>query len=352
MTHEIFGERFIGARTPAWHNLGTVFTDAPTMTEALVRAKITYAVKKIPLLGGWSMPDGTVKLVDPGVVALVREPTADDPEPRSLGTASNDFTVVQNHELAELLDPLSKEWPVETAGALREGAITFMTLDVGKFAVAGDECAQYLLVSNGFDGTRSLEVRQTGIRVVCANTLAMAEGKSSVAFKLRHIGDVKREAEWYINLIAELRTGMKAAQERLAALGEAKVTHDEVKAIIDAAYLMPKTPQKLTVTNAASSEAMNKELVKRLLEDTKGDVHKHQVDRDRAQMLRQAGYEMYEKLSDEFDRIAGTAWAAYNAVTETSTWREGPNADESVMLGVRADEIGRAYDKAMTLVNA
>lgn len=64
------------------------------------------------------------------------------------------------------------------------------------------------------------------------------------------------------------------------------------------------------------------------------------------------GYDTYDKICTEFPGIAGTAWAAYNAVTELATWREGPQADSALMFGIRSQEIQRGYEAAAKLVVA
>jgi hypothetical protein len=50
--------------------------------------------------------------------------------------------------------------------------------------------------------------------------------------------------------------------------------------------------------------------------------------------------------------LRGTVWAAYNAVTEVSDWREGRNADESALFGSRAQEKSRAFNAAYALVKS
>ena len=57
------------------------------------------------------------------------------------------------------------------------------------------------------------------------------------------------------------------------------------------------------------------------------------------------GFEHFEPA-----HLRGTAWAAYNAVTEVADWREGRGADASALFGGRAKEKSRAYEAAMVLV--
>jgi phage/plasmid-like protein (TIGR03299 family) len=357
MAHEIFGTRFAERQSdrPAWHGIAKAIferTQQITATEALKSAGISYEVRRLPAIVGWTNSDGSITPIDTGMVGLVREPTTDDPEPRVLGTATSDYELVQNYELAEMIDPVAAYWPVETVGALRQGAITFFTLDVGQFGVKGEGCRQYLLVDNGFDGGHGLNVRQTGIRVVCANTLRMSESSNSFTVKLAHRSGIKAEAKFYIELVAQLRRNIEGFQRSMQALGETRITGEQVKGVIDATYPLPTKPQKLVVTDGISSDAMTADMVQKILADREFAEAEFKRMLDRTEALRMGGYQLYDKLCDEFPGIAGTAWAAYNAVTELATWREGPQADSALMFGVRSQEIQRAYDAVAKLVVA
>ena len=69
---------------------------------------------------------------------------------------------------------------------------------------------------------------------------------------------------------------------------------------------------------------------------------------DKVNALREAARERFESF--EPARLRGTAWAAYNAVTEVAGWREGRGADQSALFGGRAAEKSRAYEAAMSLI--
>ena len=135
MPASIFGDRFLG-REPAWHRLGQVMdTTDLTATEAMKIADIAFPITKVPTLA--EMPDGT--LIETKQWAIVREPTSDDPEYRVLSTVGSEWTAIQTWELAQMLDPVTKEYPVETVGALGHGEKVFFTLNAGKGLIAGEE---------------------------------------------------------------------------------------------------------------------------------------------------------------------------------------------------------------------
>ena len=146
MAASLFGERFIGRREPAWHRLGEVFPadEKMTATQAMERADIMFGIDKHPQVV--KMADGTELATDS--FAVVREPTVDDPEPRVLATVGKEWTAIQARDLGEMLDPISKRFPVETAGAIGQGEKIFITLDAGASSIAGEDHKLFWLVTD------------------------------------------------------------------------------------------------------------------------------------------------------------------------------------------------------------
>jgi len=357
MAHEIFGDRFLGVREPAWHGLGTVIAEPIPIAQAIVDAGLGYDVVKVPMMFGW--PQGEtdadkITVHDTGKVALVREPVADDDEPRTLGVASDGFEIVQNTELGKMLEPLNEHYPIETVGALRNGAITFLTLDMGGFEVAGEEVKKFLLVSNGHDGSRGLNIKDVRTRIVCANTLEAGENESSALdFSLRHVSNVKDEAQWILDLIGKLQTREAKIDEVMQAMGTAELDDETLTKMVEAAYPMPKKPRKLQIADQQASEATTKEQVKAALalrESVSNNNTEYERATERVQKLQTATLEQYDRICDTFPDIEGTVWAGLNAVTEVSNWREGRTPEASVMFGERRDEGKRAYAVAAAAV--
>jgi hypothetical protein len=127
------GAQLILRRAPAWHGLGAVFAQDERMTasQAVHRARIDDPLRLEPL---------TVRVgdtvVDTGRLAVTR--SASSP-PRVLGVVPRTYRVLQARVLGRMLDPLSRVWPVETAGALGDGRVIFLTLAAGQAEVGGDE---------------------------------------------------------------------------------------------------------------------------------------------------------------------------------------------------------------------
>jgi phage/plasmid-like protein (TIGR03299 family) len=105
---------------------------------------------------------------------------------------------LQNVEAFEFFDPILGEGAAtyETAGALGKGERVWILARLsGDFNVAGgDVIRRYLLLSNSHDGTSSLQVKITPVRVVCNNTLTLALSQGGT-LRVRHDRDVKTALE-------------------------------------------------------------------------------------------------------------------------------------------------------------
>jgi hypothetical protein len=165
MSANLFGERFLGRREPAWHGLGTVFAEDEHMScmDAFERANLLYRFYKVERT--LDLPDGT--RIPSANVSLVREPTRDDPIWREFGDVKPNFGLIQNVDLARYLDRISQKWPLETVGALDYGKTTFVTFSTGSYDIMGDEIRKFLVVSDGRSGDQVLRFMLTDIRVVC-----------------------------------------------------------------------------------------------------------------------------------------------------------------------------------------
>ncbi len=353
----VFGDRFLGVREAAWHKLGTVIDEPMPIVEAAQLAGLDFNVVKIPMMISWP-PDETdpekITIFDSGKVALTREPTADDPEPRVFGVASDQFEIVQNMDMARLLEPLNERWPIETMGSLKYGAVTFMTLMTGEFDVAGEQVNKHLLISNGHDGTRGFNIKDVRTRVVCDNTLQAAEGESSLLdFSLRHVTGVQVEASWHLDLIGKLEKQSVETDELMQKMGETELEDQVLESMIDAAFPLPRKPRKLVIADAAGSEAVTKEQIKAALELRDSTANKNsEFERatERITAIRAGTMDQYDRICDNYPNIANTVWGGLNAITEVSNWREGRAPEASVMFGERREEGRRAYAVAVDAV--
>ena len=168
MSHEV--ESMAWANEVPWHGLGAKVEGDLTYEEMLVAAGLDWTVSKRPYM--FARQDGTM-MASKSRVALVRD--SDDAELSSVGT---EWNPVQNREALRFFDQFSKAGhaTLETAGSLRGGKLVWGLARLGDGFVlpGGDAIKGYVLLANPHEGGKAVIARTTPIRVVCANTMAMA----------------------------------------------------------------------------------------------------------------------------------------------------------------------------------
>ncbi|NDB64657.1 MAG: DUF932 domain-containing protein [Euryarchaeota archaeon] len=118
----------------------------------------------------------------------------------------------------EEMTGMMRDWAVaggatmETLGSLRKGTVIWALAKIkGDFKVgARDGVKGYLLLTSSHMVGKANDVRLTPIRVVCANTMAMAQGHSNVVYRQDHMSafDTTRAKD-----------AVEAAVEELAEIG-------------------------------------------------------------------------------------------------------------------------------------
>lgn len=344
MAHDIFGARFVGTREPAWHGLGTVLTDTTTAQEALKIAGIDFTYATSALLA--ETPDGMVPVDNRQ--AILRSPTDDDPTWRTVGISSHSFDFLQNDQLAHGLDAMAEAtgWTFDTAGALRQGAAIFMTLETPNREVKGDPYKNYLLVTDEKTAGKALQIVVAPVRVVCQNTLVAALGSASMTVNIRHDASIASEYAFWTGIVPELQKRQGLVFDQLEAMADKKVTKKQVDTIINAAYPLPEKSKKLTMLE--SLDMTNEKL---------SDSFEYWT--NYAVSHREAAYTLLERFNDSAEvggdtnngQFAGTAYAVLQAVTELADWGgSSTKTTASGLFGARAKIKGAAWKAAAALV--
>jgi len=184
---------FVSAREHAWHRLGTVLPAEFDAAQAMSYAKLggwnvrTMALQTAPVLSD----DGVFgALPVPDQFATVRtNPVSGGVD--VLGVVGRGYTVIQNEEHADLLNRVVDESGgayFETAGSLRGGRSVFLSMKLPRTMTIGgiDPVDLYLIALNSHDGTSAFRLLVSPVRVVCANTQALALRRAQSSFSIRH----------------------------------------------------------------------------------------------------------------------------------------------------------------------
>ena len=364
--HDIFGTRFVGARIPAWHHIGTVIQNPEEVTigEMLKVGGIDYLYQSAPI--GFTSPSGN--FVGSKKVAVLRSPVDGETEWVELGIVSEGYRYLQNEELARGLDAVAREtgWTFETVGALANGAQIFMTLSMGGISIKGDELNQYLIVSDGKASGRSLQVSIATERVVCRNTLLAADASATTMIKIAHDAEVANNYGFWTEYIADFKSGRERTIEELNRMADVRVTLAQAQEIIAAAFPLPKPNAKAKqAQEIADDPKVSVEMKERALERLLPGTVSYQYEVDATEKKRAGALELLGRFNDGAEQggsmapdalaaLAGTGYAVLQAVTEVVDWAgaaPAAGAAGSALFGDGAIQKRRAWEAALAVAN-
>lgn len=208
---------FYYGETP-WHRLGVKIDKAPTSDDAIKIAKLDWDVIPLPIYDGNGREIKGYK---------VNQRSSDG---RNLGIVTNHYKIVQNREAFAFTDALLGEGVTyETAGSLASGKRVWMLAKMESTVLAEEKIDPYLVFTNSHDGTGSVRVAITPVRVVCQNTLNLALSKASRHWSCAHKGNIQDKLEEARYTLSNADAYMEALEEEFGELKLKKVTEKQVK---------------------------------------------------------------------------------------------------------------------------
>lgn len=232
-------ETMFSVRKKPWHGLGTIVMEAPSSADALRLAGLDWNVEQEPIYTDYN------ELIE-GYKANVR-----DSDRKVLGVVSERYKVVQNTDAFSFTDELlGKGVRYETAGSLQGGKKVWLLARLPReYIIAGERISPYLVFSNTHDGSGSVKVAVTPVRVVCNNTLNLALSTADRSFSMIHTGNIQDK-------IQEAKDTLFMAEEYMDCLGlefeqlrRQKITDEQVKEYIELLLPMEKNPTSIQSKN-------------------------------------------------------------------------------------------------------
>ncbi|MCR2049158.1 DUF932 domain-containing protein [Acetatifactor muris] len=232
-------ETMFSVREKPWHGLGIIVKEAPTSADAIRLAGLDWAVVQEPIYTNFN------RIVE-GYRANVRSS-----DRKVLGVVSDRYKVVQNVDAFSFTDELlGRGVRYETAGSLQEGRKVWLLARLPReYIIAGERISPYLVFSNTHDGSGSVKVAITPVRVVCNNTLNLALGTAKRSFSMIHTGNIQDK-------IQEAKDTLFMAEEYMDCLGvefeqlrRQKITDAQVKEYIELLLPMEKEPTPIQSKN-------------------------------------------------------------------------------------------------------
>jgi phage/plasmid-like protein (TIGR03299 family) len=324
MAHEIETMAFVG-ETP-WHGLGVRLDAPPSIEEMLKQSGLDWNVVTKPsfiVLDDATAPNGK------RVVALDTKAVVREKDMKVLGEVGSSYEPVQNKDAFNFFQPALEQGfcEFETAGSLRGGRRIWALArikDTTHDVVNGDPVNGYFLLSNSHDGTLAIRCGFTGIRVVCQNTLTLAHhNQKSKLLQVRHTKNVKDALSKLQEIVDWQRGTFKATVEQMKALAHKGCSAEQLRKYVETVF----EPE---IKTRSLSEESTQESYDRLMEKIEPlFVHGR---------------------GNDMPAVAGTMWAAYNAVTEYLTWERGRENDtrlEALWFGASKKTSERAFDEAL-----
>ena len=216
-------ETMYSTREKPWHGLGTVVREAPASEDALRLAGIDWNVVQEPIYTPFR------EKIE-GFKANVR-----DTDRKVLGVVSDRYKVVQNVEAFSFTDELLGHGVrYETAGSLSGGRRVWLLARLPReYIIAGERISPYLVFSNTHDGSGSVKVAVTPVRVVCNNTLNLALETAQRSFSMVHTGNISDKITEARDTLFKAESYMDRLGAEFEQLHQQKVTDAEVQKYIE-----------------------------------------------------------------------------------------------------------------------
>ena len=161
-------------RSRFFDEVGRPIQGATNLEEAIVQAGLDYEVQKLPVFFNPRIGKTPKMTKVPDRFVVYR---TDNHTP--MGVVGKKYEILQNREAFNFLDSLIAGGAMfETAGTYGlNGAKSFISISTQKIKVLDDDIQPYIVLTNSFDGTGTVKVSFSPIRVFCSNTLALISKK-------------------------------------------------------------------------------------------------------------------------------------------------------------------------------
>ena len=304
----------------AWGtNWTTDVSDCKTSAEVMEKAKMNWDVDKCELVA--EMPFGvnrdnsikTGEFAHEGHVYR-RCPNAygtfrtDNNIP--LGVVKQKYEVVQNREAFAFFDNAIGRGEAiwDKAGWFGNGEKIVVTAKLpGNIdGPEGSPIDKYLVFANSHDGSCSVNIMFTPVRIVCTNMLNSALTNADSYIRIRHTSSASRRLDYAEGVISAAIEQANSAEEIYKALGKCHMTEANVIKYLSESVL--SEAEQIAVREYDPVNGLKKLLVRDYycMEKTGISMRKANI---------------FAKMYDYYlngigqNEILGTAWGAYNAVT-------------------------------------
>lgn len=299
--------------------LGKDVSDCKTSVEVMEKAGLDFVVDKCRLVASMPMGDNRNNIVNglanefarngyiyrelPGAYATYR---ADNSQP--LGLVKEKYHVVQNVDAFKFFDEAignGVRW--DRAGILNGGCKIYLSAKLPvETRVGDDKIDNYLVFSNSHDGTSSINIMFTPLRVICTNMLNAALKQADAYIRIRHTESAKQKLQRGAEILKIACKYADNAQEFYESLTKIKMTDYQVMEYLANLQLTQEEKMKLIAHDYKNG-------YKKLIQRDFMTMENTEISTRKANTIANMFEYYVEGIGQK--EIAGTAWGAYNAVT-------------------------------------
>ena len=293
-----------------WHGLGQALTPDASIETWTREAGLNYTVQESPVLFQTDAASAPEEFK--GRKVLHRSDTGG-----ALAVVSDGYRVVQPSDVMGFFGKLVElgGFQMETAGVLSHGRRVWALAKVNQGAdiVEGDTVRPYVLLGTSYDGTMATVAKFTSVRVVCNNTITAAVNSGESQIRVLHserfnADDVRLQ----LGIVANQWERFLVQSRKLA--GETMTGEQADEFVTE--LLKPYHTGKIEIKDSRA--------FKRIIELFNGRA-----------------------IGSDIQGVAGTRWAALNAVTELVDHERGRSDNtrmESAWFGTGAALKNRALE--------
>jgi phage/plasmid-like protein (TIGR03299 family) len=306
---------FYTGATP-WHGLGEKLEEAPTISEAIEASGLDWEV-------------GTKDLVTKDFQEVPAKATYRKSDNAILGVVGPRYVPLQNRDAFDWFQPFidNGECSLHTGGSLSDGQKVWVLAQLNRDPseiVPGDEVQKFILLSNSHDGTTSIRVGYTPIRVVCVNTLAAAHQKGvSQMLRIRHTASSKVNLDNVRDIMDNINMQFEATAEQFRFLASKNFNQHDVRKYVKVLLGCDKTHDDDLKTRTRNT-------IRKVMTTIEGP-------------------------KQDMPGVRGTWWAAYNGFNEYLNYEKGRsnnNRMESLWFGQAGASNMQALNLATEMATA
>ena len=212
--------------------------------------------------------------------------------------------------------------------------------------VGGDKIDNYLVFSNSHDGSTSVNILFSPIRVICTNMLNSALHNADSYIRFRHTQKVKETIKEGAEILRIACQHAKTAEQLYNSLLHIRMTDEQVMEYIGSLVLSETERQELHNYNPKYGYS-------RLFAKDYGTMEATKISTRKVGILSN----MFEYYLDGIGQqhIAGTAWGAYNAITgfySNVANLEGEKRIDSLLWGSANNNMLKALNRSLDYAQA